>query len=119
MRKQEKKNEELKYVVNRIIAECHKNNYHTIGMSTSMEKNPQMKELVELCKERMEEKKLSVQIKELQSICYYADALEEARSCDAVVLVERYLYTTYKGMDKAMELLGNAEIRLLGVVNVR
>lgn len=109
----------MKYTINRIIAECQKNNYHTIGVSTTMEKNLQIKEFVDFCEKKFIEKRADIKVKELHSICYYADALEEARSCDAIVLIERYLYTTYKNMDKAVELLKNAEIQLLGVVNVR
>lgn len=119
MRKQEKKNEELKYVINRIIAECQKKNYYTIGVSTSMEKNLQIKEFVKLCEKNFIEKKVDIKIKELQSICHYADALEEARVCDAIILIERYMYTTYREIDKVVELLDYAEIPLLGTVNIK
>lgn len=119
MRKQEKKNEELKYIINRIMLECQNKSYYTLGVSTSMKNNLLTEEFVNYCEKKIKEKNVDIKIKKLQPISYYADALEEARSCDAIVLVERYLYTTYSGMDRTLELLDYAKIPLLGVINIR
>lgn len=119
MRKQEKKNEELKYIINRIVLECQNKSYYTLGVSTSMKNNLLMEEFVNYCEKKFEGKNIDIKIKKLQPISHYADALEEARSCDAIILVERYMYTTYRGMEKVVELLNYVEIPLLGVVNVR
>lgn len=119
MRKQEKKNEELKYIINRIVLECQNKSYYTLGVSTSMKNNLLTEEFVNYCEKKIKEKNVDIKIRKLQPISYYADALEEARSCDAIVLVERYLYTTYRGMDRTIELLDYAKIPLLGVINIR
>ena len=116
MKKREKKIEKIKYTAKRIIWECQKNGYNKIGISSSLEKNPMSAEILEVLKQQGEKSGHNLQIVELPSINHYADALETARQCDAIILIERYLYSTYKELDKAVELAKNAEVNILGVI---
>lgn len=52
MRKQEKKNEELKYIINRIVLECQNKSYYTLGVSTSMKNNLLTEEFVNYCEKK-------------------------------------------------------------------
>lgn len=119
MKKHEKKIEEFKYAVNRIIRECKREKYSKLGFSSSLEKNPISDEFLKMCRNKAKEEEINVQIFKLQSVNHYAEALENARDCDAIVLVERYLDSTYKDFDRAIYLLKSIEVDILGVVSVR
>lgn len=119
MKKHEKKIEEFKYAVNRIIRECKNREYNKLGFSSSLEKYLISDEFLKMCRNKAKEEEINVQIVKLQSINHYAEALENARDCDAIILVERYFDSTYKDIDKAIDLLKSIEVDILGVIGVR
>ena len=50
---------------------------------------------------------------------YFAEALEEAKKCDGLILSESYGYTYYSELDKCTRLLEENNIPIAGVVIVR
>ena len=56
---------------------------------------------------------------ELKPVAYFAEALEEAKKCDGLILSESYGYTYYSELDKCTRLLEENNIPIAGVVIVR
>lgn len=117
MKREEKNRQALQYAVNRVIFDCKKKKYTKIAISTTLEKNKFVKKAQEKIAEMIQENEIQVIITD--SVCCYADSLENVMECDGIILVERYMYTSYKNLDRAMELLRDFEMELLGVINLR
>lgn len=118
MKTSEKRKEQIGYAINRILAECESAGYEVIGVTSSLEKNPMIEEFTELCQKKAKEKQIKVYFRKLESVCYFAEGLEKARKCNAVVILEQYMYSTYKDVIKLTEYLKTASINLLGTVNI-
>lgn len=118
MNRAERKKQRVEYAVNAILNEAEKNNCYIVGITSSLELDKEIEWLCKKCSEKCEMKDKKVQVVALKSISQYAEALEEARTCDSVVLLEKYLFTTYKSLENMLHYLKKAEIKVLGVVNL-
>lgn len=118
MKPSEKRKQQIEYSVNRILAECEKTGYNIIGITSSLERNELQGLFVELCQLKTKEKQMQVEFCDIESVCYFAQGLEKARKCDAIVLLERYMQSTYKNVIKITEYLESMNIKLMGTVNL-
>lgn len=80
-----------------------------------------------ICKDNMSIKELDVLLSEqrekndivivnIPSVVFSADSVEYASVCGRVILLERYMYTTYKGYEEALARLNSYGVRIDGVV---
>ncbi len=119
MTKKERRIQEAGYAVNAILSKAKKSDCKIIGLTSCLGLEREIQWLCEKCNIRSKEKGFNIVVKELKSVINYAEALEEAKNCDAIVMVERYAITTYKMVEKMKEYLDREELKLLGVVSVQ
>lgn len=119
MSNKEKKNESLKYSVNAVLNEAAKKGYHSIGITSTLGLEVEIQNFCELCNHSNRDKNNNIKVYALESVIQYADALEQMKKYDCAVLIEKYAYTTYRMIEKMIEYLEDAEVDILGVVNIK
>ena len=119
MSKQEREYQQVEYAVNAILAKAEKYKCRTIGITSCLGLDREIEWLCQKCNARSEEGKRGIFARKLRSVSNYAEALEEARTCDAIVLAEKYTFTTYEMIEKMTQYLQRADIELLGVISIK
>ena len=111
--------EEKQFTVNGIIDVCKNSKWRNIGITSSSRNYRGIDTIIQLLNKRSKEKGLELSFCELKPVAYFAEALEEAKKCDGLILSESYGYTYYSELDKCTRLLEENNIPIGGVVIVR
>lgn len=117
--KRQIKQERFQYMLNTVLNECEKKSWNKIGFTSSSLEECYVDDIVRNLREKAKEKELKLQVEEIKPVNYFADGVEQARTCDSVVFVERYAYTYYKDLQNSIKLLEKEDIPILGVVTYR
>lgn len=119
MTRTELRRERYKYMINTILNRCEKNNWKRIGLSTSNLKYRHVDEIACSLNEQAAERKLEIKTEELKPINYSSEAVEQARLCDIIVLIEKYGDSYYHEVQNCIDLAGREGIKIAGVVAYR
>lgn len=111
--------EEKQFAVNNIIDQCKKNNWKKIGVTSSSRNYRGTDLITRLLNKTSAENKVNLEFCELKPVSYFSDALQEAKTCDGVILSETYGYTYYSELDKCTEILEENDISIGGVIIFR
>lgn len=117
--RKEKAQESVCYAVNSIIQLCINGGCKRLGLTTSSVNERYVKEIAQLCTKEASEKKIELEFENLRPIALFAEELEKAKACDAVILVERYAHTHYSDIEKLQDIAKRSSVKILGVVSYR
>ena len=117
--RKQKIEEDRQFVINNIIDICREKNWDKIAVTSSSLNYRGNEKITTLLNKISNEKKLGMFFLELKPITYFAAALEKAKKCNGVVLLETYGDTYYTELDKAVSLLDENHISVAGVVIVK
>ena len=119
MSKQEREHQQIEYAVNAVLTKAEKENCKIVGISSCLGLEREIEWFCQKCNNRSNEKKKAITIRGLESIISYAEALEEAKKCDAIILMEKYTMTNYAMIENAMEYFDRMDVKLLGVISIK
>ncbi|RGT71596.1 hypothetical protein DWX08_12795 [Ruminococcus sp. AF18-22] len=117
-RKDKKRQEEL-FTLNKILSKCEKNEWKEIGLTTSSKNYRGIEQIAALLNEFAKKRKNVLEFEELKPVAFFADALEQAKKKDCIILVESYGETFYAELDKCSALLKEYNIPVMGVINYK
>lgn len=113
--KKENNVEQFKMTCANIQKVCTEKNYKKIAISTSNSSKLNNDTLLEKLKENLED----IEFFNLAPIHLYADALIEAKKCDALLLVEKYCSSKFAELEKVLALAKDHDIEIIGTVVLR
>lgn len=119
MKRKEIKQERFCYMLNTVLNRCEKNQWEKIGLTTSGLKVRYIDEIVNALNKQAIQKKMMIHVEKIKPINYFADGVEQARKCDAIIFVEKYADSYYKDMQRCVKLVEKEDIRIAGVVACR
>lgn len=115
MNKEEKYSEQMKYLAKKLLDKCAETKYKRIGVLTSIILDEKKDEIISalgrLCK--------GIELKGLPSIEKTVQVLEELESCDAIVLIEKYGTTTYRGFEEMLSVISKQKKEVIGLITYR
>ncbi len=137
-------NESIKYISNSIIKISQDGNGNVIGLSSSRPEKQYKLLFCKEIEEKIKEKNLKVKFLDFEnkndkidcvksfinkekenndivfvnipSVSFFADSVEYAKLCDRVILLEKYMYSTYKDYEESIIRLKSFGVRLEGVI---
>lgn len=109
------KKEKREFVIKSLSRKIMEQKVHTIGVMTSGKYAQGMMQIVEVLQQRIE----GITFVNLKPINTYAEVIDEVKKYDAVLLIEKYVTTTYSEFERTLKLLHENNVEILGLITYK